>query len=93
MKKLPKETIKSLNREARQWDKEIAEEKPEMTARLLDEAEPFVADRLPRQPVSLRLDPRDLSLVKRIARGKGVPFTQLMAMWLHERISREKMNF
>jgi predicted DNA binding CopG/RHH family protein len=89
---LPKETIKTLNKEARQWEKEIAEEKPEQTARLLEESEPFVAHRPPRQPVSLRLDPRDLSLAKRIARGKGIPFTQLMAMWLHERISREKSN-
>jgi predicted DNA binding CopG/RHH family protein len=75
-----------------EWEKEIAGEKPEQTARLLEEAEPFVAHRPPRQPVSLRLDPSDLSLAKRIARGKGIPFTQLMAMWLHERISREKSN-
>ena len=87
---LPQKTIKALNKEARQWEKEIAEEKPEQTARLLEEAEPFVAHRPPRQPISLRLDPRDLSLAKRIARGKGIPFTQLMAMWLHERISQEK---
>jgi len=51
---------KALNKEARQWEKEIAEEKPEQTARLLEEAEPFVAHRPPWQPVSLRLDPRDL---------------------------------
>jgi predicted DNA binding CopG/RHH family protein len=87
-----KETIKALSKEARQWEKEIAEEKLEQTARLLEEAEPFVAHRPPRLPVSLRLDPRDLSLAKRIARGKGIPFTQLMAMWLHERISREESN-
>ena len=92
MKKLPKETIKALNKEARRWDQEIAGEKLEQTARLLEEAEPFVAHRLPRQPVSLRLDPQDLSLAKRIARGKGIPFTQLMAMWLHERIAQEKTN-
>jgi len=91
-KNFTKETIKALNKEARQWDKETAGEKPEVTARLLEEAEPFVAHRLPRQPVSLRLDPRDLSLARRIARGKGIPFTQLMAVWLHERISQEKLN-
>ena len=90
MKTLPQETIKALNKEARQWDMEIAGEKPEVTARLIEEAEPFCAHRPPRQPISLRLDPGDLSLAKRIARGKGIPFTQLMAMWLHERISQEK---
>ena len=44
---LPEETIKTLNQEARQWEKEIAEEKPEQTARLIEETEPFVAHRPP----------------------------------------------
>jgi len=81
-----------LEREAHYWDKKIAAEKAEGTAGLLDEAEPFVAQRLPRQPGSLRLAPGDLSLARRIVRGKGVPLTQLLAMWLHERISREKAS-
>jgi hypothetical protein len=42
-KNFTKENIKALNKEARQWDKETAREKPEVTARLLEEAEPFVA--------------------------------------------------
>ena len=29
-------------------------------------------------------------MVKRLARKKGVPHTQLMAAWLHERIEQEK---
>jgi len=29
-------------------------------------------------------------MVKRISRRKGLPHTQLMATWLHERIEREK---
>jgi hypothetical protein len=29
-------------------------------------------------------------MLKRIARRKGIPFTQLMSMWLHERIKEEK---
>jgi hypothetical protein len=28
--------------------------------------------------------------LKRIARRKGIPFTQLMSMWLHEKIEQEK---
>jgi hypothetical protein len=44
----------------------------------------------PRQPVSLRMDPFDLSMIKRLARKKGVPHTQLMAIWLRERIEKEK---
>jgi hypothetical protein len=34
----------------------------------------------------------NMNIFEKIARGKGIPFTQLMAMWLHERISREKSN-
>ena len=41
-------------------------------------------------PVSLRLDPFDVSMVKRLAHKKGIPHTQLMAIWLHERIDQEK---
>jgi hypothetical protein len=63
-----------------------------VTARLLDEAEPFVARRHPRQSVSQRLNPRDLFLARRIARGKGISITKLPTMWLHEKISREKLN-
>jgi hypothetical protein len=29
-------------------------------------------------------------LLKRIARNKGIPFTQLMSMWLHEKVEQEK---
>jgi hypothetical protein len=36
------------------------------------------------------LDPFDLAMLKRIARQKGLPFTQLMSLWLHEKIEQEK---
>jgi hypothetical protein len=42
------------------------------------------------EPVSIRLDPFDIAMVRRIARRKGILHTQLMATWLHERIEREK---
>jgi len=57
---------------------------------LLDDAEPFRVPRPARVPVSLRMDPFDISIIKRLARKKGIPHTQLMAMWLRERIEREK---
>ena len=79
-------------KDAHYWDKEIAAEKPEAAGSLSDKAEPYVAQRLPKNPVSLRLDPEDISLAKRIARRKGIPLSQLMARWLHERISLEKTN-
>jgi len=31
-------------------------------------------------------------MLKRIARRKGIPFTQLMSIWLHEKIEQEKME-
>ncbi len=90
MKKLPNRIKMGLKKEAQAWDSSIAKEKPEEVSRLLDKAEFFVAHRPPRQPVSVRLDPFDLALLKRIARNKGLPFTQLMSMWLHEKVEQER---
>ena len=92
MRKLPARLRKRLKSEAASWDAFVVKEKPEEVERLLGKAEPFVADRPPRQPVSIRVDPFDVSMAKRIARRKGVPFTQLMSMWLHERIQQEKLH-
>jgi predicted DNA binding CopG/RHH family protein len=92
MSKLPERIKTRLKREAQTWDSSIAKEKPEEFSRLLDSAEPFVAHRPPRQPVSVRLDPLDLSMLKRIARKKGIPFTQLMSLWLHEKIEEQKTS-
>lgn len=90
MTNLPSKTRQNLKKEASYWDTAIAQETPAQVIKLLEEAEPFVAHRPARQPVSLRIDPFDLSMTKRIARLKGIPFSQLMAMWLHERVEQEK---
>jgi len=90
MTRLPKEIRKSLLEEAKEWDTAIAREPVEDVQKLLDEAEPFHAPRPARQPVSLRLDPYDISMIKRLARKKGIHHTQLMALWLHEKIEQEK---
>lgn len=90
MKKLPLKIKKKLKSEAKVWDSSIAKEKPEEVSKLIEKADLFVAYRPPRQPVSVRLDPFDLALLKRIARSKGLPFTQLMSMWLHEKVEQEK---
>jgi len=42
----------------------------------------------PRQPAFLRMDTFDLSMIKRLARNKGVPHTQLMAIWLREWVQK-----
>lgn len=90
MSRLPKKTRNSLQKEAIQWDATISGESPEAIQELINDAEPFKVPRPARQPVSLRMDPFDISMIKRLARKKGVPHTQLMAMWLRERIEREK---
>ena len=90
MSKLPKKIRNHLNKEASDWDSAIVAESAAKVEQLLDQAEPFEASRPPRQPVSLRMDPFDLAMLKRLARKKGLPHTQLMAMWLHERIEKEK---
>jgi predicted DNA binding CopG/RHH family protein len=90
MHKLPEKIRKKLREEADEWDASIAKEKPEKVQELLDKAEPFITSRPARRPVSLRIDPFDLSILKRIARRKGIPFTQLISMWLHEKIEQEK---
>ncbi len=90
MSRLPKKTRNSLKKEAIQWNTAISGESSEQIQELLNDAEPFKVPRPARQPVSLRMDPFDISMVKRLARKKGVPHTQLMAMWLRERIEREK---
>lgn len=90
MSKLPQRIKMKLKREAQEWDYSIDKEKPEEVSGLLDKAEFFIAHRPPRQPVSVRLDPFDIAILKRVARKKGIPFTQLMSMWLHEKIEQEK---
>jgi hypothetical protein len=90
MSKLPAKIRRRLKREATQWDLAVAGESPHEVQEILEQTELFLASRPPRQPVSLRLDPYDLALAKRLARRKGIPYTQLIAMWLHERVEHEK---
>jgi predicted DNA binding CopG/RHH family protein len=90
MSQIPKGIKRGLTKEAHEWDKLIEEENLDQAERALNEAEPFKALRPARQPVSIRLDPFDISMIKRIAREKGVPHTTLMAAWLHEKVENEK---
>ena len=90
MGKLPKKIRERLLKEAGEWDAAIASEDEARTQALLDDAEPFQVPRPPRQIVSLRMDALDISLLKRFARKKGIPYTQIMAMWLHEKIAQEE---
>ncbi len=93
MSRLPKEIRESLKKEAKQWDNTITKEDAEQVPKLLNVAEAFKVSRPARQPVSLRMDIFDISMIKRLARKKGIPHSQLMALWLHERIEQEKKLF
>ena len=90
MSKLPKAIKDRLSKEARDWDAAIAMETPAETEALLKQSKPFKVSRPPRKSVSVRVDTFDLAMLKRLARKKGLPPSQLMAMWLHERIEKEK---
>ena len=92
MSRLPKEMRNKIQEEAKEWNTTIAGESVEDVQKLLDDAEVFKAQRPPRQPISLRLDPFDISMIKRLARKKGIPHTQLMALWLHEKIDQERKS-
>jgi predicted DNA binding CopG/RHH family protein len=93
MSRLPKELRKRLKKEGKLWDNTIAREDAEQVQKLLDVAESFKVPRPVRQPVSLRMDPFDISMIKRLARKKGIPHSQLIALWLHERVEQEKKLF
>lgn len=90
MSKLPAKILKGLKEEAKKLDKDLRSESPQKKEKLLSKAELFKAARPPREPVSIRIDPYDISMIKRLAREKGLPHTQLMAMWLHERVEEER---
>ena len=68
MSRLPKTIRDHLKEEASEWDNSIAQELPEDVEKLLDRAELFEIPRPPRQPVSIRMDPFDISMVKRPGR-------------------------
>ena len=92
MSRLPKEIRNKIRKEAKEWDTAIAGERVEDVQKQLSEAELFKAKRPARQPVSLRLDPFDISMIKRLARKKGIPHSQLMDLWLHEKIDQERKS-
>ena len=87
--RLPEKIVKRLRNEARAWDQTRAAESDRDAARALEKTPVFVMSRVAREPVSVRLDPTDIFLVRRLARRKGVPSAQLLALWVHERVAAE----
>ena len=63
---LPTRIIEKLRKEAGEWDAAIQAESPQKVQAMMDQAEPFVASRPVRLPVSLRMDPFDIAMLKRV---------------------------
>ncbi len=89
MSRLSKQVVLRLGKEATAWDRARAVESDRQVSRLLEDAEVFAVARPAREPVSVRLEPRDIFLVRRLARRKGIPPAQLLSLWVHERVVSE----
>jgi predicted DNA binding CopG/RHH family protein len=81
--------VERLRREAKAWDRAKGRESEAALTAALEGAEVFRVSRPAREPVSVRLDPQDVFLVKRLARRRGIPYSQLLAQWVHEHVVRE----
>lgn len=87
--RLPEKIVQRLRKEGLTWDRATARESEGKVTAQLEKAEVFKLSRPAREPVSVRLDPQDIFLLKRLARRKGVPYSQLLAQWVHDRVVRE----
>ena len=87
--RLPYKIIQGLRKEAMAWDRARSHESEAEVTAGLERAEAFKTSRPPREPVSVRLDPQDIFLLKSLARRQGVPYSQLLAQWVHERVVKE----
>ncbi|HEY7678409.1 MAG TPA: hypothetical protein VIG69_15160 [Candidatus Methylomirabilis sp.] len=81
--------VQRLRKEARAWDRARKKETDHEVAAALEEAGVFRVSRPAREPVSVRLDPQDIFLLKRLARRRGIPSSQLIVLWVHERVLKE----
>lgn len=87
--RLPDWITQMLRKEAVMWDRATARESEGKVTAQLEKAEVFRMRRPAREPVSIRLDPQDIFLLKRLARRRGIPYSQLIAQWVHEQIVKE----
>ena len=87
--RLSEKIVRRLGKEAGAWDRARMMETDGEVGALLNGAEVFKVSRPAREPVSVWLDPRDIFLLRRLARRKGIPSSQLIAVWVHERVARE----
>lgn len=87
--RLSNKIVERLRKEAVTWDRAMTRESERHVSAELERAEVFRVSRPAREPVSVRLDPQDIFLLKRLARRQGIPHSQLLAQWIHERVLKE----
>jgi len=81
---------KNLIKESEYWDKILLNESIEEFENDLKKSERFTAQRPPKVNVTLRLDPADLSLIKRKANRLGLPHSQVIASIIHQSLRKNK---
>ena len=81
---------KQIEKESTYWDNILENESPADFESDLKKSEIFSAQRPPKVNVTLRLDPLDLSLIKRKANKLGLPHSQLIASIVHQSLRSEK---
>jgi len=92
-KKIP--DFKTEEEEARFWDehdstKFIEEFEPVEVEVSPELEEKIISRRELKKPITLRLEPKQIDMVKKIAVMKGLPYQTLIRMWIKERIKAEK---
>lgn len=81
---------KSLLKESEYWDEILLNESIDEFENDLKKSEQFTAQRPPKVNVTLRLDPTDLSLIKRKANRLGLPHSQVIASIIHQSLRKDK---
>ena len=81
---------RQIEKEAIYWDNILENESKTDFENDLKKSERFTAQRPPKVNVTLRLDPLDLSLIKRKANKLGLPHSQLISSIVHQSLRRGK---
>lgn len=93
-KKIPK--FKTEEEEARFWDEhdsiEFIEDFEQVDIKVAPELEKEILNKRElKKPITLRLAPKQIDAVKKIAIKKGLPYQTLIGMWITEKIKTEKL--
>lgn len=95
MAKIPK--FKSDKEAAKFWDThdstDYLDELKEIKVKISPKLKQKVKERAQlKKPVTLRLEPKQIELAKKLSRKKSVPYQTLLRMWIAEGIEKEKIS-